>query len=406
MNVGLPLESVQNTVVLLDDGNTVPFITRFRKDQTGALDEEQVRRIQEKVGKLRALAERKQTILKSIQAQGIMTPELLEQIRTATSSKRLEDLYLPYKPKKQTLATTARQRGLEPLAREVLDADPAAADLPARAASLMAPEQELRTASMMCWPECGTSLPSGSASGRKCGEDCGRSCSARPSSFAVVSTRPRGEKPRTVRNRPPIHRSKRCSRNPLPTPIRGTSNRGGPTSMRHRKRPCRNRSRRWPRTPFPEMICSRSSCPRLSCTSAGAQSAEAQSAEDIPPPGVVVSEALAAGATQQSPEVGSGGGVAGGGRGDRDRGDTAGCIDNRCPRIAHAAPAADVRGDAKSLGEETSRIVGSNFEEGEEAAAAGGGLQRLLRFPGIDFPHSSPPHAWPSIEVSVRGSCA
>ncbi|MHB8957406.1 MAG: Tex-like N-terminal domain-containing protein, partial [Pirellulaceae bacterium] len=140
---GLPLESVQNTVMLLDDGNTVPFITRFRKDLTGALDEEQVRRIQEKVGKLRALADRKQTILKSIQSQGIMTPELLDQIRTATSSKRLEDLYLPYKPKKQTLATTARQRGLEPLAREVLDADPAAADLQARAADLVAPANEI-----------------------------------------------------------------------------------------------------------------------------------------------------------------------------------------------------------------------------------------------------------------------
>jgi uncharacterized protein len=141
--LGLPLESVQNTVVLLDDGNTVPFITRYRKDQTGALDEEQVRRVQEKVGKLRALAERKQTILKSIQSQGILTSELADQIRTATSSKRLEDLYLPYKPKKQTLATTARQRGLEPLAREVLEADPAAADLPARAASLVAPEHDL-----------------------------------------------------------------------------------------------------------------------------------------------------------------------------------------------------------------------------------------------------------------------
>ena len=143
--LGLPLASVQNTVVLLDDGNTVPFITRYRKDQTGALDEEQVRRVQEKVGKLRALAERKQTILKSIQSQGILTPELADQIRTATSSKRLEDLYLPYKPKKQTLATTARQRGLEPLAREVLEADPAAADLPARAASLVAPEQDLHS---------------------------------------------------------------------------------------------------------------------------------------------------------------------------------------------------------------------------------------------------------------------
>ena len=68
--LGLPLESVQNTVALLDDGNTVPFITRYRKDQTGALDEEQIRHIQEKVGKLRALADRKLTILKSIRIAG------------------------------------------------------------------------------------------------------------------------------------------------------------------------------------------------------------------------------------------------------------------------------------------------------------------------------------------------
>ena len=141
--LGLPLESVQNTVHLLDEGNTVPFITRFRKEQTGALDEDQVRRVQECMGKLRALAERKQTILKSIQAQGLMTPELGDQIRTATTAKRLEDLYLPYKPKKQTLATTARQRGLEPLANEVLQADPAAADLAARAAAFVAPEKDL-----------------------------------------------------------------------------------------------------------------------------------------------------------------------------------------------------------------------------------------------------------------------
>ena len=69
--LGLPLESVQNTVELLDDGNTVPFITRYRKDQTGALDEEQMRRVQEKSGEAARLAERKQTILKSIQSQGI-----------------------------------------------------------------------------------------------------------------------------------------------------------------------------------------------------------------------------------------------------------------------------------------------------------------------------------------------
>ncbi len=144
--LGLPLESVQNTVALLDDGNTVPFITRFRKDQTGALDEQQIRQVQEKVGKLRALAERKLTILKSVQSQGVLTPELADQIRAAHSPKRLEDLYLPFKPKKQTLATVARQQGLEPLARKVLDAHPDAADLSACAESLVAPEHGLQHA--------------------------------------------------------------------------------------------------------------------------------------------------------------------------------------------------------------------------------------------------------------------
>ena len=126
--LGLNLDSVQNTVELLDDGNTVPFITRYRKELTGALDEEQIRRIREKVVKMRALAERKATILKSIQSQEKLTPSLSEQIQAADSAKRLEDLYLPFKPKKQTLATTARQRGFEPLAREVVDADPATAE--------------------------------------------------------------------------------------------------------------------------------------------------------------------------------------------------------------------------------------------------------------------------------------
>ena len=163
--LGLPLESVQNTVHLLEEGNTVPFITRFRKDQTGALDEDQVRRVQECVGKLRALAERKQTILKSIQAQGVMTPALGEQIRTATSAKRLEDLYLPFKPKKQTLATAARQRGLEPLANEVLQADPAAADLRCAGRGVRSSRKGTRQQSTRCLPACATSSPSRLANG-------------------------------------------------------------------------------------------------------------------------------------------------------------------------------------------------------------------------------------------------
>ncbi len=107
-------------VELLDAGNTVPFITRYRKDQTGGLDEEQIRQIQSALGKMRLLAERKQTILRSIDAQGKLTPELAAEIEAANSTKRLEDLYLPFKPKKQTLATVARERKLEPLAEEIL----------------------------------------------------------------------------------------------------------------------------------------------------------------------------------------------------------------------------------------------------------------------------------------------
>ncbi|MGM0486880.1 MAG: Tex-like N-terminal domain-containing protein [Planctomycetota bacterium] len=141
--LNLPLESVQNTVALLDEDNTVPFVTRYRKAETGALDEEQIRQIQDKVGKLRGLAERKQTILKSLQSQGVLTPELEYQIRQAASPKRLEDLYLPHKPKKQTLATVAKKRGLEPLALEVLGGDPAVEDLRQRAEALVEPQKGL-----------------------------------------------------------------------------------------------------------------------------------------------------------------------------------------------------------------------------------------------------------------------
>jgi uncharacterized protein len=130
----IPLKQVQATVELLDEGNTVPFITRYRKDRTGGLDEEQVRTIQDRLAKMRQLSERKQTILRSIESQGKLTEQLTKQILAAATTKRLEDLYLPFKPKKQTLATTARSRGLEQLAQEILAADPIALKLDARAA--------------------------------------------------------------------------------------------------------------------------------------------------------------------------------------------------------------------------------------------------------------------------------
>ena len=106
----LPLTQVQAVVELLDEGNTVPFVTRYRKDRTGGLDEEKIRHIQAQLVKPRFLADRKQTILRTIEAQGKLTEKLSKQILSANTTKRLEDLYLPFKPKKQTLATIAKTR--------------------------------------------------------------------------------------------------------------------------------------------------------------------------------------------------------------------------------------------------------------------------------------------------------
>jgi uncharacterized protein len=143
--VALPLDKVQVTVELLDDGNTVPFVTRFRKDQTGGLDEEQIRRIQQAVNRLRALTDRKQRILKSLETQGRLTSELAAHVQAADSLRRLEDLYLPFKPKKQTLAGLARSRGLDSLAQEIVAAQSAAANLEARAAEFVNAERGLPT---------------------------------------------------------------------------------------------------------------------------------------------------------------------------------------------------------------------------------------------------------------------
>src|SRR5262249_14445765 len=110
---------VESVVQLLDEGNTVPFITRYRKERTGGLNEEIIRQVKARVTPLRQLADRKQTILKSIEGQGKLTDELKAAILAAETPKRLEDLYLPYKPKKRTLAMVARERGLEPLAQAI-----------------------------------------------------------------------------------------------------------------------------------------------------------------------------------------------------------------------------------------------------------------------------------------------
>jgi uncharacterized protein len=121
---------VRSAVELLDGGSTVPFIARYRKEATGALDDAQLRTLEERLRYLRELEERRAAVLDSIKSQGKLTDELTKQIMAADSKARLEDIYLPYKPKRRTKAQIAREAGLEPLADGLLDnpdTDPQAA---------------------------------------------------------------------------------------------------------------------------------------------------------------------------------------------------------------------------------------------------------------------------------------
>lgn len=135
-----PLQA-EATIGLLDAANTVPFIARYRKEVTENLDEEQIRTIEERVHYLRNLAKRQEEILAVIESLGKLTPELAASIEGAQKLQELEDLYLPYRPKKRTRAQIAREKGLEPLAERILaQTDPLSADRFALAANFVNPE--------------------------------------------------------------------------------------------------------------------------------------------------------------------------------------------------------------------------------------------------------------------------
>ncbi|MBU2872534.1 Tex family protein [Marinobacter salexigens] len=119
--LGVREQQVNATVALLDEGSTVPFIARYRKEVTGSLDDSQLRTLEERLRYLRELEDRRGTILKSIEEQGKLTDELRNNIQDADTKNRLEDLYLPYKPKRRTKAQIAREAGLEPLADALYD---------------------------------------------------------------------------------------------------------------------------------------------------------------------------------------------------------------------------------------------------------------------------------------------
>ncbi len=115
--VNIPLRQVKNTVELLEEGATIPFISRYRKEHTGSLDEVQIGEIRDELHKLKELHKRQEYILKTIEEQEKLTPELKKKIEECLDPVQLEDIYLPYKPKRKTRATVARDKGLEPLAK-------------------------------------------------------------------------------------------------------------------------------------------------------------------------------------------------------------------------------------------------------------------------------------------------
>ncbi|HEY1241168.1 MAG TPA: Tex family protein [Bryobacteraceae bacterium] len=133
----VPMKGLVATIELLDEGGTVPFIARYRKEATGNLDEVHIRSIEEKLLYFRELHDRRATILASIEEQGKLTPELKARIEATLEKSELEDLYLPYKPKRRTKATIAREKGLEPLALHIWEQRPGGAPLLAFAAGFV-----------------------------------------------------------------------------------------------------------------------------------------------------------------------------------------------------------------------------------------------------------------------------
>jgi uncharacterized protein len=144
-SLNLPLHSLIAVIDLLGEGGTVPFIARYRKEATGNLDEVQIRDIEEKLAYFRDLISRRETILASILEQGKLTDDLKARIESRLDKSELEDLYLPYRPKRRTKDTIARERGLEPLSQYLWEQQPTGQPLTDYAATFVNPEREVPT---------------------------------------------------------------------------------------------------------------------------------------------------------------------------------------------------------------------------------------------------------------------
>src|ERR1700758_5138942 len=144
-SLNISMHSLVAVIGLLDEGGTVPFIARYRKEATGNLDEVQIRDIEEKLAYFRDLISRRETILASILEQGKLTDDLKARIESTFDKSELEDLYLPYRPKRRTKATIARDRGLEPLADYLWAQQPTGQPLAEYAATFINTEREVAT---------------------------------------------------------------------------------------------------------------------------------------------------------------------------------------------------------------------------------------------------------------------
>lgn len=138
----IPLKSVKNVISLLNDGNTVPFIARYRKEATGALDEVQIRDIMERWNYIQNLEQRKEEVVRLIEEQGKLTPELKQAIEASIKLQEVEDLYRPYKQKRRTKATIAKEKGLEPLA-EWMMSFPTSGSLEGKAEEFLSEKKEV-----------------------------------------------------------------------------------------------------------------------------------------------------------------------------------------------------------------------------------------------------------------------
>ena len=143
--LGIPRPQVESVVRLLDEGNTIPFLARYRKEQTGGLDEEVLRTIEQRLEYLRNLANRRAEVIRLIDEQGALTPEIAQALEAASTLQRVEDIYRPFRPKRRTRASVARERGLEPLA-DWLMSRPVAGDPLQRAGEFVDVDRGVNTA--------------------------------------------------------------------------------------------------------------------------------------------------------------------------------------------------------------------------------------------------------------------